>query len=218
MTFSETPIEPHTSWPSEASISTRVIAPVPLASSRMRTLKLTSSMSRRCGWISPIASRSAVSSALHRAVALGRAHVALAVDPDLDRGLGLDLAVGALLDDHAPGLQAEQRLVVAGLLAHEQLEGAVRGLELKAAVLELLDALDDAPGRASSSELRAELAGSGSTVPLPDSSEISTSRRLPTTSGSMCSKVCASARTPGGVHAGLVREGVLADVRLRRVE
>ncbi len=61
--FSETPIEPHTSWPSEASISTRVTAPVPLRSSRMRTLKLTSSMSRRCGWISPIASRSARSSA-----------------------------------------------------------------------------------------------------------------------------------------------------------
>ena len=34
-----------------------------------------------------------------RAVALGGAHVALAVDPDLDRRLGLDLAVGALLDD-----------------------------------------------------------------------------------------------------------------------
>jgi hypothetical protein len=42
-----------------------------------------------------------------RAVALGGAHVALAVDPDLDRRLGLDLAVGALLDDAAPRLQAE---------------------------------------------------------------------------------------------------------------
>ena len=63
ITFSETPIVPHTSCPSEASISTRVIAPVPFVSSRMRTLKLTSSMSRRCGWISPIASRSAASSA-----------------------------------------------------------------------------------------------------------------------------------------------------------
>jgi hypothetical protein len=60
-----------------------------------------------------------------RAVALGGAHVALAVDPDLDGRLGLDLAVGALLDDAAPGLQAEQRLVDAGLLAQEQLEGAV---------------------------------------------------------------------------------------------
>ena len=29
MTFSDTPIEPQTSWPSEASSSTRVTAPVP---------------------------------------------------------------------------------------------------------------------------------------------------------------------------------------------
>src|SRR5213076_2101538 len=63
MMFSLTPIEPHESVPSEASRSTRVTAPVPLVSSRMRTLKLTSSMSFRCGWISPIASRSARSSA-----------------------------------------------------------------------------------------------------------------------------------------------------------
>ena len=46
ITFSVTPIEPQTSWPSEASSSTRVTAPVPFVSSRMRTLKLTSSMSR----------------------------------------------------------------------------------------------------------------------------------------------------------------------------
>ena len=55
---------PHLASPSEASSSTRVTAPVPLFSSRMRTLKLTSSMSARCGWTSPIAARSARSSAL----------------------------------------------------------------------------------------------------------------------------------------------------------
>ena len=71
MRFSETPIEPHTSWPSEASISTRVTAPVPFVSSRMRTLKLTSSMSRRCGWISPIAVAQRAVERVHRAVALG---------------------------------------------------------------------------------------------------------------------------------------------------
>src|SRR3954452_4841454 len=49
ITFSETPIEPHVSTPSDESSSTRVTAPVPLRSSRMRTLKFTSSMSRRCG-------------------------------------------------------------------------------------------------------------------------------------------------------------------------
>ena len=86
-----------------------------------------------------------------RAVALGGAHVALAVDPDLDRRLGLDLAVGALLDDAAPRLQAEQRLVLAGLLAHQQLERAVGGLEVVAAVLELLDALGQPRARAASS-------------------------------------------------------------------
>src|SRR5579863_1964308 len=47
--FSDTPIDPHTSLPSEESSRTRVTAPVPLSSSRMRTLKLTSSMSARCG-------------------------------------------------------------------------------------------------------------------------------------------------------------------------
>ena len=211
--FSETPIEPHTSCPSEASISTRVTAPVPFVSSRMRTLKLTSSMSRRCGWISPIASRSALVERVHRAVALGGAHVALAADPDLDRRLGLDLAVGALLDDHAPGLQAEQRLVLARLLAHQQLERAVGGLELEALVLELLDALDDALR-----ERVAVLAAGGPTParrpsrrssPLPESSEMSTSRRLPTTAGSTCSKVCASARTPAACRPALCAKACL---------
>ena len=50
-------------------------------------------------------------------------------------------AVRALLDDHAPRLQAEKRLVLARLPAHQQLERAVGRLELEAAVLELLDAL-----------------------------------------------------------------------------
>ena len=49
MMFSDTPIEPQTSWPSEASSSTRVTAPVPFASSRIRTLKFTSAISSRCG-------------------------------------------------------------------------------------------------------------------------------------------------------------------------
>ena len=146
--FSETPIEPHTSSPSDESSSTRVTAPVPFVSSRMRTLKLTRSISRRCGWISPRASRSARSSALHGAVALGGADVALAVGPDLDRRLGLDPPVGALLDDRSPRLETEQRLVLAGLLPQQQLERAVGGLVVVAAMLELLDALDHARGGA----------------------------------------------------------------------
>ena len=82
---------------------------------------------------------------VHRPVALGGAHETLAAlgggDPDLDRGLGRGAPVGMLLDDHPPGLEAEERLVLARLLAQEQLEGAVGGLELEALVLELLDAL-----------------------------------------------------------------------------
>ena len=81
---------------------------------------------------------------MHRAVALGGAHVALAVDPDLDRGLRLHAAVLALLGDHPPGLQPEQRLVLAGLAPDQQVERAVGGLEVEAAVLERLDPLDDA--------------------------------------------------------------------------
>ena len=65
MTFSETPIEPHDSpWASEVSRSTRVTASVPLCSSRIRTLKLVSSISASSGCCSLIAPRSARSSAL----------------------------------------------------------------------------------------------------------------------------------------------------------
>ena len=49
MMFSETPIAPQVDGPSDASSSTRVTAPVPFVSFRMRTLKLTRSMSLRCG-------------------------------------------------------------------------------------------------------------------------------------------------------------------------
>ena len=61
--FSDTPMAPQVSLPSLASSRTRVTAPVPFVSSRIRTLKLTSSMSRRCGYVSPIAARSALSRA-----------------------------------------------------------------------------------------------------------------------------------------------------------
>src|SRR5436190_12781967 len=52
---------------------------------------------------------------VHRPVALRGADVALPLDPDLDRRLGLDLAVGALLGDHSKALKPEQRLVLARL-------------------------------------------------------------------------------------------------------
>ena len=180
-------------------------------------MKLTSSMSLqvRVDLADRVAQRAV--ERVDRAVALGGAHVALAVDPDLDRRLGLDLAVGALLDDHAPGLQPEQRLVLAGLLAHQQLERAVGGLEVVAAVLELLDALDQPraprrrrarcrPPRPSRRPCRG-----------PHSSEISSSRRLPTIAGSTCSNVAASALTPATCMPPLCANALLADVRLARV-
>ena len=144
-----------------------------------------------------------------RAVALGGAHVALAVDPDLDRRLGLDLAVGALLDDRAPRLEPEQRLVAAGLLAQQQLERAVGGLELVAVVLELLDALEDAR-RAVVVELEAGRSRpSRRPCRAPESSETSRSRRLPTSAGSTCSKVVASARMPAACSPALCAKACL---------
>src|SRR5687768_12325378 len=79
-------------------------------------------------------------------VALRRADVALAVDPDLDRRLGLHAAILALLGDHAPRLEPEERLVLAGLLADEEVKGPVGGLELVAGVLQRLHPLDHTRG------------------------------------------------------------------------
>src|SRR5262245_56741462 len=76
---------------------------------------------------------------VHRAVALRRAQVALAGDPDLDRRLGDHLAVLALLDENAEALEAEERVVLAGFPPEQQLEGGVGGLVMVAAVLALLE-------------------------------------------------------------------------------
>ena len=151
-----------------------------------------------------------------RAVALGRADVALAVDPDLDRRLGLDLAVGALLDDHAPGLQAEERLVVAGLAAQQQLEGAVGGLELVAAVLERLDAVDDALRRRRRRGRARRPRPSRPTVWRPASSETSSSRGCRPAPGRRARRSRVGAHA-GDVQAALVGEGVAPDVGLGAV-
>ena len=63
MRFVETPIEPHVSSPSVASMSTLIVASEPFVSSRMRTLKFVSQMSARCGCASVRTARSAASSA-----------------------------------------------------------------------------------------------------------------------------------------------------------
>ena len=191
MMFSDTPIAPQLSMPSLASSSTRVTAPVPLRLVEDAHLEVDQLdvAQVRVALADRLAQR--LVERVHRPVALGGAHVALAVDPDLDRRLGLHPAVGALLHDRAPRLEPEQRLVVARLLADQQVEGAVGRLELVAAVLQLLDAVDHARRRSvSSTSARA------CTVPLPDSSETSTRRSAPTSAGSTCSKVRASRLTP----------------------
>ena len=131
-----------------------------------------------------------------RAVALGDAQVALAVDLDLDRRLGLDLAAGPLLGDDAEALELEQRLVAAGLAAQQQLEGGRRRLVVVAVVLALLQPLDR-PRRRLVVELEPGLArpGRGSS-PCRRAPRAGSSRSLPTAAGSMCSKVRASASTP----------------------
>ena len=212
MMFSDTPIAPQVSVPSLASSSTRVTAPVPLRLVEDAHLEVDELdvAQVRVALADRLAQR--LVERVHRAVALGRAHVALAVDPDLDRRLGLDAAVLALLDDHAPRLEPEQRLVVARLLADQQVERAVGRLELVAAVLQLLDALDHARGGRRRPRRRAP-----ATVPLPDSSETST-RAVGADVGRVDVLERAGVAVDAGhVHAALVGEGVGAHVGLVRV-
>ncbi len=216
MTFSPTPIVPQTSFPSEASISTRVMAPVAVALVEdadlvVHELDLAEvRVDHRDG-----AAQRGVEG-VDGAVALRGAHVALPVDPDLDRRLGLDLPLGALFDDHAPALELEQRLVPAALLAHQQLERPVSRLELVTEVLELLDAVDDPraallvqlePGRLRllhDGPAAGEL-GDEHVAPVADQRGIDVLERA---------RVGTDA---GGVQARLVRERMLADVRLGRI-
>ena len=131
-------------------------------------------------------------------------------------GLGLDLAVGVLLGGDAPGLEREQRLVVAGLLAQQQLERAVGGLELVAVVLERLHPLEHPRGRRVV-ELEAGalgLVGDGALARQLGDEQVAVvadERRVDVLERR---RVGADA---GGVQARLVREGVLSDVGLVRV-
>ena len=59
-----------------------------------------------------------------------------------------------------------------------------------------------------------DLAAFSITLARPASSDTSSSRSLPTSAGSMCSNVVASALHAGDVHAALVGERVAPDVGL----
>ena len=157
---------------------------------------------------------------VHRAVALGRAHEALAADPDLDRGLGLHLAVGSLLHEHAPRLEPEQRLVLSCLLSHEQLEGPVGDLELKALVLEFLDALEHALGElvaAPFGELDARRSRLLGDRPSPGQLGDEHVAAVAHDRGIDVLERLGLGAHARRVHARLVREGVLADVGLGRI-
>jgi RHH-type proline utilization regulon transcriptional repressor/proline dehydrogenase/delta 1-pyrroline-5-carboxylate dehydrogenase len=74
------------------------------------------------------------------------------VEYQILRGLGDDLGraavdvARAVVDDDAERLEREEALLPSRGAPHEQLQRAVGGLEVKALVLELLDAVDDALG------------------------------------------------------------------------
>ena len=147
MMFSETPIEPHVSCavggveqhPGDRAGAVVLVEDPHLVVGQLDLGEVRMQLGDR------VAQRAV--ERVDRAVALGGAQVALAVDPDLDRRLGLDPAVRALLGDDAEALEPEQRLVVAGLAAQQELERGVGRLVLVAAVLALLEALDRARAR-----------------------------------------------------------------------
>src|SRR5262249_14993692 len=125
ITFSETPIEPHRWWPSEASSSTRVIASVPFVSSRMRTLKLTRAVSAAWGVGSAGAGGRRLATRGGGPFPPAGAPVPPPPPQFLARPPALSLPGGAFPDTPPPRLQPEERLVDAGLLAQQQLERAV---------------------------------------------------------------------------------------------
>ena len=145
-----------------------------------------------------------------RPVALGGADVALAVDPDLDRRLGLDLAVGALLDDHPPRLEREQRLVLAALAPHQQLERAVGRLEVVAARARAPSRDRRSRVAVASSTVRPAAAAFSAAVPRPD--ELG-DEQLAAVADEVGIDVLEGRRVgphARDVHPALVGEGVLA--------
>ena len=213
MMFSETPIEPHASWPSdgvEQHPGDRAGAVVGVEDADLVVGQLDVGQVR-VELADRVAERPV--ERVHGPVALGRADVAPTLDPDLDRRLGLDLAVGALLGDHPEALEPEQRLVLARLAAQQQLERGVGGLVVIAAVLALLDPLDRAlggvgvevdPGALGAREHRALARELGD-------------QHVAAVADQLRVHVLEGARVgldPGDVHAALVGEGVAPDVRL----
>ncbi len=151
-----------------------------------------------------------------RAVALRRGDDALALGPQLHRGLVGVGAVGAVLDDGPPGLRTEvAERAALGLLAQEELEGGVGRFVRVAVELALLDAGDDAADQlAVVAQVDAELlaleldGGAARHVGDEHPDVVADQARV-----DVLVQVGVDLDR-GGVQAGLVREGGDADVRL----
>ena len=150
-----------------------------------------------------------------RAVAVGRGVEDLAVDLDLDRRLGEELAARALLDEAGVVDDPERRGVVRLVAADQELEARLGALEREALALELLDELaQDLAGR------RRRRAGGraarpGSRVFARPPSSLTTSRPCVADRGRVDVLVAPlDLGDRGAVDAALVGERRPADVRL----
>ena len=121
-----------------------------------------------------------------RAVAVGRRVQHLAVDLDLDRRLGAQLAAVALLDEAGVVDDPERRDVAAAVAPDEELEGRLGALEREPVGLELLDELRQLARVDDALELVAELLGPERVFARPPSSETTSRPSLPTVAGSTC--------------------------------
>ena len=111
----------------------------------------------------------------------------LAVDLDLDRRLGQQLAAVALLDEAGVVDDPERRRVVGGVAADEQLEARLGALEREPVGLELLDQLRQLARVDDALELMAELLGPDRGVgPAAELATRPAGPALPTAVGSTC--------------------------------
>ena len=155
-----------------------------------------------------------------RAVALGGAHEALAVDCTLMVASATALPSARFSTITRKLSSRNSGSCGASSRACSSSNERVGRLVVVAAVLEVLDALErplatrsSSPSSSSPSSLRLR-----STAPLPESSETSMRGSLPTTAGSTCSKVCGAALAPRRRAGRPCARRRAAHVRLRAAQ